>query len=219
MPTETMSDCLPRHKDVPLNRVGRLMERQFTLLTAKKWTKERIVISSPRTHIFEDWVATPAYQKTNAGLSIADLSLSAFQITKIMTSASPLAETPSPPYYAVIFSSRRTRGDHGYGRMAERMVNLAREIPGFLGVESVRGDGGVGITVSYWNSQHAIRKWKAQLEHRGAQALGKKLWYSDYIVRVAKVERAYRKLSRRAGSMETAGENRNCRDADTLGET
>ena len=26
-----------------------------------------------------------------------------------------IAHTPAPPYYAVIFSSLRTAGDHGYG--------------------------------------------------------------------------------------------------------
>ena len=30
-----------------------------------------------------------------------------------------IAETPPPPYYAVIFSSIRTRGDNGYPEMAE----------------------------------------------------------------------------------------------------
>jgi hypothetical protein len=40
---------------------------------------------------------------------------------------SGIAKTPSPPYYAVIFSSVRTDGDHGYGAMADRMVELAAQ--------------------------------------------------------------------------------------------
>jgi heme-degrading monooxygenase HmoA len=102
-----------------------------------------------------------------------------------------LAKTPPPPYYAVIFTSRRTEGDKGYGEMAERMVNLARQQPGFLGVESVRGADGIGITVSYWSDEAAVRAWKAQAEHRAAQEGGKRNWYSEYQVRIAKVERAY----------------------------
>lgn len=47
------------------------------------------------------------------------------------------AQTPKPPYYAVIFTSIRTGGDQGYGLMAEKMVALASRQPGFLGVESV----------------------------------------------------------------------------------
>ncbi len=104
---------------------------------------------------------------------------------------SELACTPEPPYYAVIFTSRRTEGDAGYAAMAQRMEDLAREQPGFLGVESARGADGIGITVSYWSDEEAIRKWKANTEHRGAQEGGRRRWYADYIVRVAKVERSY----------------------------
>ena len=69
-----------------------------------------------------------------------------------------IARTPSPPYYAVIFSSLRTEGDQGYGQAASRMLELAREQPGFLGVESAREDA-LGITVSYWESEAAILAW------------------------------------------------------------
>ena len=79
-----------------------------------------------------------------------------------MTLAQPLAKTGSPPYYAVIFASRRTHYDRGYDQMAERTVALASQMPGFLGVESVRYVNGFGITVSYWQSEDAIRQWKAQ---------------------------------------------------------
>lgn len=102
-----------------------------------------------------------------------------------------VATTPKPPYYAVIFTSLRTEGERGYGRMAERMVELAAQQPGFLGVESARNPGGLGITVSYWTSEEAIVAWKANAEHQIAQETGKRTWYTDYCVRVAKVERDY----------------------------
>lgn len=69
---------------------------------------------------------------------------------------SKIAITPEPPYYAVIFSSRRTEDDQGYTEMAEKMLQLAAMQPGFLGVESARED--LGITVSYWKSLEAIAK-------------------------------------------------------------
>ena len=47
-----------------------------------------------------------------------------------------LAKTPKPPYYAVIFTSRRTDDDNGYSKMADRMVALASEQRGFLGIET-----------------------------------------------------------------------------------
>lgn len=95
------------------------------------------------------------------------------------------------PYYAVVFSSQRTDGDHGYAAMADRMVELARQQPGFLGVESARGADGFGITVSYWATEADIAAWKQQTEHLMAQTLGRERWYAQYSLRVARVERAY----------------------------
>ena len=100
-----------------------------------------------------------------------------------------LSQTPQPPYYAVIFTSVRTANDNGYSEMAERMVELAKKQPGFIGVESVRNK--VGITVSYWKDLESIRKWRENAEHQVAIEKGKKEWYESYKVRIAKVEREY----------------------------
>jgi len=105
-------------------------------------------------------------------------------------SETAFARTPEPPYYAVIFTSRRTSVDEGYDDMGARMVELAARQPGFLGVESVRGADGLGITVSYWTSLEAIAAWRAHSEHRVAQSSGRKKWYAHFETRVAKVERA-----------------------------
>ena len=104
----------------------------------------------------------------------------------------PFASTPEAPYYAVIFTSALAPDDAGYGETADRMVELASTMPGFLGIESVRGGDGVGITVSYWSSEEAIARWKSEAEHLAAQAMGKRRWYKHYELRVATVERAYR---------------------------
>jgi len=94
--------------------------------------------------------------------------------------------------FAVIFTSTRTEGDNGYAEAAERMDLLVREQPGFLGVESVRGADGVGITVSYWQSEAAILAWRQHPEHRLIQVRGRSEWYSSFQTRVCKVEREYR---------------------------
>ena len=101
------------------------------------------------------------------------------------------ATLPEPPYYAVIFSAVRTDGDNGYDAMADAMMRLAAEQPGYLGVESTRDSGLFGITVSYWLDEESIASWKAQARHTLAQERGKAQWYSHYELRVAKVERAY----------------------------
>lgn len=109
-----------------------------------------------------------------------------------MSSPAPLADTPEPPYYAVIFTSLRTPDDDdGYGRTADEMVRLAALQPGYLGVESARGADGLGITVSYWRSEADIAAWKAVADHQAAQRAGKQKWYRGFRMRIAKVERAY----------------------------
>jgi heme-degrading monooxygenase HmoA len=104
---------------------------------------------------------------------------------------SGLSKTPPPPYYAVIFTSKRTPGEGGYGEAADRMAELAAKQPGYLGVESARGADGVGITVSYWKDEASIKNWKLNLEHTAIRDKGRKQWYEAYELRVAKVERAY----------------------------
>ncbi|HAV63829.1 MAG TPA: antibiotic biosynthesis monooxygenase [Verrucomicrobiales bacterium] len=94
--------------------------------------------------------------------------------------------------YAVIFTAQRTAsGGADYGAMADRMLELARAQPGYVGIESVRGGDGLGITVSYWESEEAIRNWKANTEHLEAQRRGREEWYSGFSLRVCRVERAY----------------------------
>lgn len=100
-----------------------------------------------------------------------------------------IANTPKPPYYAVIFTSVRTDHADGYGDTATRMVELAHGQPGFLGVESARDS--LGITVSYWESAEAIRNWKQHTEHLIAQQTGRDRWYESYKTRICKVERDY----------------------------
>lgn len=73
-----------------------------------------------------------------------------------------IANTPTPPYYAVIFTSIRSSIDAGYGDMANRMVELASQQPGFLGAEHVL-----------------------------AQQVGREQWYQAYKTRIALVERDY----------------------------
>jgi heme-degrading monooxygenase HmoA len=102
-----------------------------------------------------------------------------------------IASTPEPPYYAVIFTSQRTEGDRGYGSMSERMAQIAATMPGFLGLEAARDANGFGLTVSYWESEEAIRNWKQQTDHKATQEAGRRMWYEDYQLRIAKVERAY----------------------------
>ena len=93
------------------------------------------------------------------------------------------------PYYAVIFTSLQNQTVEGYEEMSNKMEELAKQQPGYLGMESARK--GIGITVSYWESLDAIKHWKQQSEHLEAQKKGRNAWYSWYHVRICKVEREY----------------------------
>jgi len=101
-----------------------------------------------------------------------------------------IAATPEPPYYVVIFTSIRSDQEQGYADAAQRMLELARQQPGFLGVESARSEG-LGITLSYWQSEEAIRAWREHAEHVAVREQGRALWYDAFVTRVARVERAY----------------------------
>ncbi|MFD3572379.1 antibiotic biosynthesis monooxygenase family protein [Streptomyces sp. NPDC058644] len=125
----------------------------------------------------------------------------------------PVAPVPpfEPPYYTVVFTSvlADTGGasggasgadsdsggepgaDAGYDETGARMDELVASVPGFLGVESARTPGGLGITVGYFRDEEAIKRWRADAEHRTAQKRGRDEWYEKYVVHVAKVERSY----------------------------
>ena len=103
--------------------------------------------------------------------------------------SSPLARTPAPPYFAAIFTRVQSAAHHErYAEVAARMVELARQQPGFLGFESARD--GLGISVSYWRAPEDIQAWKAHAEHRLAQSRARD-WYAAFRVRVCRVEREY----------------------------
>ena len=100
-----------------------------------------------------------------------------------------IAKTPNGKYYAVIFTSQKSDVDTGYAEMSERLVELARMEPGFLGLESARNE--LGITVSYWSNLKAIKNWRNNIEHAKARAKGKELWYSSFKVRICEILNDY----------------------------
>ena len=100
-----------------------------------------------------------------------------------------MAKTPQTPYYAVIFTSIRTDNDNSYADMSQKMIDLAKQQDGFLGIESAREE--IGITVSYWRDLDSIKKWKDNSEHTIAREKGREIWYKSFKTRIAKVERDY----------------------------
>jgi len=104
---------------------------------------------------------------------------------------SRFAPLPEPPYYAVIFANQATADNTGYAEMLAIIRELAEGMDGYLGIESSRDGEGFAVTVSYWRDEAAITAWRENVRHRAAQTAGKARWYDHYVLRVAKVERAY----------------------------
>ncbi len=75
------------------------------------------------------------------------------------------------PYYAVIFSTEISGNMEGYEETVASMEELAREQPGYLGIESARS--GLGITISYWKDEASIAGWKANMEHAAVREMGR----------------------------------------------
>lgn len=94
---------------------------------------------------------------------------------------------------AVLFVSKRTADDDaGYAEAATAMDVLAAQQPGYRGIESQRGDAGVGITISYWADDASAIAWRDHPEHAAIRARGRERWYAWYEVIVTRVERGYR---------------------------
>lgn len=132
------------------------------------------------------WKFFPAGWKVIGG-SCVTVPTSPEVVPAAKADTNPIANTPRPPYYAVIFTSLRTEVEDGYSEMADRMVELAAQQEGYLGIESARD--GLGITVSYWRDLECIRKWRENVDHTVARKKGVTDWYSHFKTRVALVER------------------------------
>jgi heme-degrading monooxygenase HmoA len=78
----------------------------------------------------------------------------------------------------------------GYPELAAKLVELAKQEPGFLGIES-GFQRGFALAVSYWSSLEAIQRWSTNARHMIAKEKGKSAWFKKYVTRIARVERVY----------------------------
>ncbi len=83
-----------------------------------------------------------------------------------------------------------------YLEHAQAMKAEVEKINGFLSVERFQSlyDDGKLLSMSVWESEQAIKTWKAHAEHKLEQELGKTTYFHAYRIRVAEVVREYGKL-------------------------
>ena len=101
-----------------------------------------------------------------------------------------IARPPRPPYYAVIAPAVLAEDVKGYPERAAQLIELARDLDGFLGIDACL-QRGFSLAVSYWRSLEAIEAWQQHAQHLRAKELGKSRWFADYATRIACVEREY----------------------------
>ncbi len=82
--------------------------------------------------------------------------------------------------------------------MAAAMGEIAKTLPGYIGIESTRDADGFAITVSYWESEEAIKGWREHAKHAIAQKIGKErcctgrgLHQTAIFQRVFRMDRAF----------------------------
>ncbi len=98
---------------------------------------------------------------------------------------------PTPSIVVIFISQRNGKDVKGYQLASEDMIALAARQPGYLGVDSVRDDSGLGITVSYWQDEAAATAWRDNAEHTAIRNAGRGKWYDSYSLHVTKIERSY----------------------------
>ena len=99
--------------------------------------------------------------------------LNNYQNSTMLPTPTLLAETPPPPYFAVIFTSQRTAGEIGdMDKWPGARLSLLPSSQVF-NVESGLDPSSFGMAVSYWSTEEAIAVWKSHLDHQAAQANGK----------------------------------------------
>jgi heme-degrading monooxygenase HmoA len=91
---------------------------------------------------------------------------------------------------AVLFFSRLTpeAGDE-YVATDQRLMEKARNAPGFEDVKSFTAADGERLTIVWWKDVDTLRAWREDPEHRAAQAKGRALWYRYYDMEVVEVIR------------------------------
>ena len=80
-----------------------------------------------------------------------------------------------------------------YLALAASLKEELVKIDGFISVERFESlyEEGKLLSLQFWRDDASIARWRAQLDHRRAQALGRGGWFSDYRLRVAEVVRDY----------------------------
>ena len=96
--------------------------------------------------------------------------------------------------FAVIFEVKPTvEGKDEYLKIASELRQFLENCEGFISIERFQSlvDAGKILSLSFWQDEAAIERWRNVLEHRSAQKKGKESLFQSYRIRVAEVVRDY----------------------------
>lgn len=93
---------------------------------------------------------------------------------------------PTPPFIASIFNYYLSDDLEGYYEFDELTIELVKQIPGYLGYESLKYDGR-GAFISYWRDMEAVKVWAAHPIHTQVKEKGRASWYRYYHSIIAEV--------------------------------
>ena len=80
-----------------------------------------------------------------------------------------------------------------YLSIAAELLPTLEQIEGFISVERFESLSQKGklLSLSFWEDEQAIRRWREQLDHQNAQQAGRFSLFETYRLRVASVSRDY----------------------------
>ncbi|HWD94138.1 MAG TPA: antibiotic biosynthesis monooxygenase [Verrucomicrobiae bacterium] len=91
-----------------------------------------------------------------------------------------------------LFRSRlRPEHEKEYTEWAARMHEIAIKMPGFISIKTFSAEDGERVSVVEFESEETMRRWREQPDHRQAQELGQKMFYSEYRIQVCQPIRDY----------------------------
>jgi heme-degrading monooxygenase HmoA len=92
----------------------------------------------------------------------------------------------------VFRSTLRADAIDEYEPLADRMVELARAMPGFVDYKTFSADDGERVTVVTFASLPAHQAWRDHPEHREAQRLGRERFYDAFAIQICRCLRETR---------------------------
>ena len=100
---------------------------------------------------------------------------------------------------AVIFEVVPTEeGKQEYLQIAASLRDHLSNMPGFISLERFQNlsDSEKLLSLSFWEDEDSIAKWRNLEEHRDAQLKGRNQLFNDYRIRVCNVTRDYTLIER-----------------------